>query len=325
MKTIIGHDIYRYLGKENMNAMKGIAAIMVLTHHIYLYSGILTDSVFRVIPQSFGSLAVAVFFFVTGYGHACKMGKRMSVRQAFFGILSRYLPILILLPLYLGIRLLIGETVSGGNVAKALVVNTWLIEFGWYFYVSLYFCILFSVSHLLFKGNEAAVTLFCACGVLAYYAYGLLTNASSMVFECAPVLLLGMCWQRGAKWITKRVLRHPIWILAGCGLAFALCMGLSYYVSNWQISIALKTLSAMAFAALFLIATIWINICNPVFLWLGDRSLEIYGLQGAVLLLLTFYLTNRSVVLFIILAYLLTILLAAVVYPGRRKLFSLLK
>lgn len=318
-------DAYGYLSKTNMNAMKGIAALMVLTHHIYLTGGVMADSVFRIIPQSFGALAVSIFFFVTGYGFSCKLGQRVAVRKALLGVLSRYIPILVLALPYWGIRMVIGETFSKWNVLKAFVMNTWLIEYGWYFYISLYFCVIFYASHLLFRGKAAGVLLVCTCSVLAYYVCGLFANASSMVFECVPVLLLGMYWQRCAKGITKRVRKHPIWSLIGCGAAFVLCMGLSYYVKSRQISIVLKTASAMAFIALLLLGTIWINIRNRVFLWLGDRSLEIYGLQGAVLLLLLYYITNDPAILFIVLAYGITFLLAAIVYPARKKLYSRLK
>ena len=53
-----------YLSKSNTNALKGSFAIFVLCHHLYQYSGLITNTILVTIFQAMGYLSVGMFFFL---------------------------------------------------------------------------------------------------------------------------------------------------------------------------------------------------------------------------------------------------------------------
>lgn len=59
-----------YLNRESVLCLKGLFAILVLIHHLYQFSGIISinQRFFGFILQAVGYLSVGMFFFFTGYG-----------------------------------------------------------------------------------------------------------------------------------------------------------------------------------------------------------------------------------------------------------------
>lgn len=66
--------------------VKGAMVLLILSHHIYqnlcLDFGPWINYIFR----SFGYLAVAVFFFISGYGITCSMRNGGGISRVFQGI-----------------------------------------------------------------------------------------------------------------------------------------------------------------------------------------------------------------------------------------------
>ena len=56
------------LQKQNSNLIKGLMAVLVVAHHLYQYSHVIDTPIMSYIFASLGYLAVAVFFFYSGYG-----------------------------------------------------------------------------------------------------------------------------------------------------------------------------------------------------------------------------------------------------------------
>ena len=57
------------ISKEKSLSVRGLMAIAVIIHHAYQYGPLFKDNIITsVILQSYGFLAVSVFFFISGYG-----------------------------------------------------------------------------------------------------------------------------------------------------------------------------------------------------------------------------------------------------------------
>ena len=57
-----------FLSKERTVALRGILALMVLICHLHARVELFSNSILGTLFASFGYLAVAVFFFLSGYG-----------------------------------------------------------------------------------------------------------------------------------------------------------------------------------------------------------------------------------------------------------------
>ena len=306
-----------YLSKEQTCGLKGVAALMVLIHHLYLTSGILSGSVFRAVPQAFGYLAVAVFFFLSGYGLAESVKKKGGAYIRLFPRL-RLVPFYAIIPLLIVIYAIVrgmSGSVSWTAVANAFFRDTGMIEYGWYFYVILYAYAFFWMVYRLFLRHPRMQAGVFAVGVLYYYASGLLFKQSSVAYECIPALLLGMTWSRNRDKI-DHCAEDRFWFgVIGAGMGFAATYVGSYALQNSRFAVLLKTLSALCFVIVAVLLLKRVLLQGAILHWLGTRSLEIYGLQGVPILLLKQTSIPSVPMLYIPLTAVLTMLCAAVAHP----------
>lgn len=306
-----------YLGKVPANGLKGIAALMVLSHHLYLTSGVLTDSILRAIPQAFGYLAVAIFFFLSGYGLWQSVKVKGDDYIQSFGrqrVIPFYAVIACLVMIYAFVRSMIG-TLSWRALLRAFFRDTGVIEYGWYFYVILYaYCLFWLVCQLFMHRPKLQLRLL-ACIVFVNYGFGLCFKQSSLSYECVPALMLGVMWSEKRAEIDDRIEKH-LW------LCFAVCCSASIatYIGNhiapWKsVAIILKTASALSFVAAVMILMQKISPKGAVLQWLGTHSREIYAFQGIPILLLQRTRVHSVPMLYILLTVALTLLCAALMYP----------
>lgn len=57
----------KYLSKEQTDCLKGLFAILVLVHHLYQHSGLISNLYLGVLFNSLGYFAVAIFLFLSGF------------------------------------------------------------------------------------------------------------------------------------------------------------------------------------------------------------------------------------------------------------------
>lgn len=94
------------LTKDTSNAVKVLAALMVMFHHYsqYIMANGLSDSIFyQLLSTQGGYLGVAIFFFLSGYGLMESEQKIHLSLAAFFKrrFLNVYLPVLLVTALWL--------------------------------------------------------------------------------------------------------------------------------------------------------------------------------------------------------------------------------
>lgn len=86
------------LSKQTSSCIKGIMAICVLLHHIYLTSNMTLFLPLRMLFQCFGYLADAVFLFLSGYG---LMMSFLIKKDDYIGIFSKNVYFQCMLSIYL--------------------------------------------------------------------------------------------------------------------------------------------------------------------------------------------------------------------------------
>ena len=110
------------ISKETSNAVKVIAAIMVMFHHYsqYVMANSISESLFyQLLSTQGGYLGVAVFFFLSGYGLMESEQKSHLNLSAFFKrrLLKVYLPVLLVTAIWMFISpLLLQQTPFEGEL-----------------------------------------------------------------------------------------------------------------------------------------------------------------------------------------------------------------
>lgn len=149
-----------YFSKETVNNMKGLFAIMVLVHHIFLKVLILPEgSVVEFVTHHFGYWAVSAFFFFSGYGLMISC-KKENYRDTF--LRNRVLPIflinVLLIAIYTLEKVLLNIPFTFMKVLESFVIGETIVNFGWFMQIIVIFYLLFWLSTY-FKSRSAEALL----------------------------------------------------------------------------------------------------------------------------------------------------------------------
>ncbi len=149
-----------YLSKQIVNNMKGLFAIMVLVHHIFMKVIILPEgSVAEFITHHLGYWAVSAFLFFSGYGLTISSGK-VGYKELF--LLNRVLPIFLinvaLITVYTLEKVLLHIPITDSKFLHSFFIGSTIINFGWFLQVIVIFYLLFWISSY-FKTRSAEVLI----------------------------------------------------------------------------------------------------------------------------------------------------------------------
>ena len=135
------------MSKEYTKCMRGILTILVVLHHLYQYSGLVSNRYIGLILQTTGFLCVAMFFFYSGYGLLLSSRSEKYIdtflRKRFIPLYSFYVVLIILYTLW---TLLLEKYVSLSAVLQSFFIGGTIVTNGWYLqatffaYLLFYFC-----------------------------------------------------------------------------------------------------------------------------------------------------------------------------------------
>lgn len=267
------------ISKNNTLCLKGIMAIMVLSHHLYQYSGLFHNSIIGALFQDFGYIAVAVFFFLSGYGLSFSYrnkGKKYLDSFLRNRVLVLYCYVLFLVLLYTGYNILLGNTVSWEIILQSLTYGETVIKLGWYLQTIL---ILYITFFLIFsaKWNEKTKYVGMVIVVLIYCGLCILFQASITRYITIINFLIGMF----SDYKCKRAETPP-----NLNVYFTFLLGtVLIFFARYIIDIpVLKYFLLMLLCVCFVISVImtvqFIKIDYKITRLLGKISLEIYVIQG---------------------------------------------
>lgn len=135
-----------YLSLDTTNCLKGICAVCVVIHHLYQQTDIAKEHIIGKFLQSLGFLAVAVFFFLSGYGLVVSVKRKGTDYIRAFPI-KRIVPFYINNVILIFVYVLLFTTVKGGVSHQEFIQSFFwggtVVKNGWYLQVILMFYISF--------------------------------------------------------------------------------------------------------------------------------------------------------------------------------------
>lgn len=305
----------KYMSKEYTNSLRGILAILVVIHHLYLYSGLFRGMFTGTIFQLLGVLCVAVFFFLSGYGLMLS-SKRENYIDTFFS--KRFLPLycfyVFILVLYSIWTFLIEGEFSFKLFIQSLFFGNTIVTGGWYLQTTFVVYLIYFFIFKSFKRNKTRLFLFGIC-IFAYCVICHLTGMATYWYQTVPCVVLGMVFCCVKNCIDIKLKKH-VWVMfALCSILFAICVVLSY---KSGIPVIFNVLYLLFFACcIILVAYILADtpfIHNRFFALCGNYSLEIYATHGLFLRLIKLEcFAQMPIYVHIILVLIGTILMSVVV------------
>ena len=321
---------------EDGQSLRGMAAIMVLLHHMapMTRNGVLLHRFFSIGP---GGLAVALFFFLSGYGLQKQYMKNgETYRQGFLKrrIPSILIPWAVIAVLYQLTYCLIGKVYTFANLIDDLRNGIPFVAHSWYLIAILFFYLLFWIHITLFRNHgqkHIRWMPFIGCGWYVLYALICIRLKYLMFwYDTAHLLPVGMFFAVYEDTILQVLKNRRLYVSATAlsALFWIICSNIfSFGLSVNVYSLYLTSLVRLFF---FVMMTILLRqklqIDNPLLRYLGKISLEIYLIHGLVFYLLRgdfFYLKNET--LFCFLGLTGVILIASILSPVDRFLLRIWK
>ena len=293
------------LSKDLTNAVKGIAAVAVLLHHCYQRTYFVAQPLIGKALELLGYLAVAVFFFLSGYGLMASYARK---REAYITLFprKRLLPFYGTYLLFVAITLienyLIGVPLDWPTVITSFLLGGTIVTYGWYLQTVLLFYILFYLIFRYGKREQQKVLTLAMC-VLLYVLVSHACRAASATYISALAFVAGILWG-GFPACCAAVMQKRRLALGVCGLIFLLLLAISLLSENRHLRYIPRALSAPFFALSMAMMLSLIHekrgsvLVNRATAWLGKYSLEIYVAQGL------FFQLLRSNLLYVHNAYL---------------------
>ena len=318
------------VAQEDGVSLRGMAAIMVLLHHLAPSTehGMLMPKVFA---MGTGGLAVALFFFLSGYGLQKQyLKKGESYRQSFLKkrIPTILIPFIMFTVLYWLVYFSLGRVITVSYILSDLRQGIPFVAYSWYLMALLFFYLFFWILMTVFRERVQWMPFF-ACGWYLLYAF-ICIKLKFLIYwyDTAHLIPLGM-FCAVYEWQILKMLKNRYFYAA---LVVTVCFGwlisphvYTAYANEHGMSIQLYYLTSLSrvffFTALVVLLHQKIRIGNPVLQYLGKISLETYLIHGLIFYLLRGdYCDLKNEPLYCFLSLTGVILIASILYPLDRFL-----
>lgn len=275
-----------YLSLESCASFRGIFALVVIFHHLaQRTSGGVLFHLFSYV----GHLAVAVFFFYSGYG---LMKKHMSSPQYYEKFLLNRIPS-ILFP-YLVITAVYWLYYAGtGEVYnfKQVMVSTFvtgfpIIPYSWYVIVILLFYVAFWLLMTLFKERYTLMMIGACLLQLIYILFCDRFHYGIWWYNSAFTFVVGMFWAYKESDILALLEKNFLISAIAVISLGAVCFWGTFFVEREMILLALQITSACLFCIIVVMFSMKFTIRGKVAHFFGTISLELYLIQGLPIMLL---------------------------------------
>lgn len=317
-----------YLSIKTTTAEKGIAAILIVLHH--LMQMVSVPRVMSVMGY-IGILLVAVFFFLSGYGLMYGVSHKENYLKGFLKkhLLSILIPYWIINILVLLVYIVRGNTITIAKVALSILgidtlTGTWFVTAILVMYVAFY--VAFSIGKK-FRSDKIAITILCveiALYCIACFALQLHSSWTASIVA----FIMGIIWmhldKQFVKWLRKSYWGKMIAIAALFGILFVGRLFLSYIGMKSEIfHFILRNGICILFVLLMLCLSQKVDFKSKLSLWLGNISYELYIVHYVLLLISNAQM--KSSVLFVPAILALSISGAWILHKASRKIIHKLQ
>ncbi len=278
-----------YLSLKTCNSYKGFFAIIVILHH--LSQRISEGAILRNFT-GIGYLAVAIFFFFSGYG---LQKKNLSDPTYSHGFLIKRIPT-ILIPyaimtfIYWLTYALLGDVRTISDMwTEFYKWGNPIVWFSWYVVSILAFYIAFYLLMKIFKQNKPGIIL----GSVAYYVLYVIIlrklSYGTWWYMTAFIPIVGIIWASYNEKITEFLKKTAFFLMP---LIWVLYLILDYYKPqirsafppSWEEAIFCMIMSLVFVLGVILTSTKF-KFGNKLLNFLGNISFELYMVQGLFMLI----------------------------------------
>lgn len=263
--------------------LRGLLAITVIFHHLAQRTtgGLLFHQFTRV-----GFLAVAMFFFFSGYGLQKSYIASREYRKHF--LFHRIPPVLfpyvIVTALFWIMYAIGGRFLSVKEIILAIINGSPIVSHSWYIINILIFYIVFWLLMNLFGSNYNGMIIGACVWYVLYAAFCIKMGYGSWWYNASQLLIVGMFWatyEGKIEYYAKKHYKVLAPLVFGTFFVLFLFRGkLANDIGIKGLSLILTMICAVLFALSVLLFTMKFEIGNPALAFLGKNSLEIYLVQG---------------------------------------------
>ena len=325
-----------YLSIATSKSYRGIFAIVVIFHHLAQRTE--TGAFFRNFT-SMGALAVAFFFFLSGYGlQKSYIIKFEKYKNDFLlkRIPTVLIPYVIITAIYWLLHLFLGHFYTVKDVIYRFVIGEPIAANSWFIINIFFFYIIFWLLMHICKKHYFMMIL---GGLIWYFLYAFFCiemQYGSHWFVSSHLLVVGMLWATYEQNIVNLFKRKYVEIILFFAIFFILHYALKRYISSTnELFHILKIILSLCFKAFFVLSALAffmkIQIGNKILNFLGEISLELYISHGLFIILLrsnSIYINNELIWCIsvlagtILLSYGLHILFQAILKAYKRKILQ---
>lgn len=284
VKPLYSLNTEGYLSVDTSKYYRGLFASVILFHHLAQRTE--TGITFRCFSMV-GFLAVAFFFFLSGYGlQKSYITKSDSYKKGFIlkRIPSVLIPYIIITVFYWLMYLVGGQFYSLKDIIFAVIDGRPIVSYSWYIICILVFYVVYWLLMLICRKNYFLMIL---GGTVWYFLYAIFCikmDYGDWWYNTSQLLIIGMFWatyERKIIGIIKKayvVIAPVIWIVFI--ILFLFRSKIAALINIPYISTIIKLFTAIFFVLSVIMFSFKIQIGNKVLGFLGEISLEIYISQG---------------------------------------------
>ena len=272
-----------YLSPEITKSEKGIAAILILLHH--LSQRVKVSGPFLIMGY-IGFILVAVFFFISGYGLSYGMRNKQNYLEGFFR--KRLLPVLI--PYWIVNTIDIIFYLSTGMIFTPMqyvlsYIGADIITGTWFVTAILVLYLIFWVA---FKSKNSYTVL--GLGLIGYCAICACLKLHTSYTASIAVFMLGVIWNKIDKkmiaWMREKYCLKLLIVLGTFGVLFLGRLFLAAKgLDNEIVQLILRNLVSVLFILSLIAITQKIHFTGKILGWLGDISYELYIVHYVLLMM----------------------------------------
>ena len=284
MKAPAGTVLDDCLSFGRTKQYRGLFAIIVVLHH--LSQKTTTGFLFPCFADM-GNLAVAFFFFLTGYGLQKQyILKGEEYRKGFLQkrISAVFIPYLLMTIVYWFVAWLFGSHYSLYDIVNRIITGEPIVTYSWYIICILVFYFVFWAMMLLCRKPNAIIALSIIwIGIYAVLCYKL--GYDTWWYLSSHLLIAGIIYGTYETRITSVIRKHYGAFFFGTWTAFATLvifypMLLSVVTHQFALSCLYYCVESLLFVVGFLLLMHKVHIESRVLNKAGEISLEIYLSHG---------------------------------------------
>lgn len=308
-----------YLSKDTTVAEKGLAAVIIVFHHI---SQAIELPKYFVIMNYVGFIMVAIFFFISGYGLSYGLENKEGYLNNFFKkrILSILIPYWIVNTISIVYNLATSKTFTpleyiASYLGFDTITGTWFVTAILIMYLAFWFCYKLYYDK---KTSWTFSTIILMAIIVVYCIVCYILSDNSSYTASISAFALGVVWnklfnERFTSYLKKNYVLKLCAVTILFGIFFVGRLGLSYIGINWEIlHIIVRNIVTVCFVLLLLTVTYKIDFKSKIITTLGIYSYEIYICHYLSKTVISNLADNSY--LFILLVIALTVLLSLIVH-----------